>query len=55
VKLRDVINEVTDWWVAIHIATTTAQISWDDALVKREQIRKHVRTWIGEDLLEREL
>jgi hypothetical protein len=50
-KLREVINEVCNWMVAIHLAQKADQISAIDAIRLMASLRNHVRAWLGEDLL----
>ena len=54
-KLRDAIEETTNWCVAIHVAYQRHSIDWLDAMTKMNQIRDHARCLIGHDLLEIEL
>ncbi len=54
-KLRDAINSLADWLRALEVAHVNHEIDFMRYLTGVHQIREHVRAWIGEDLLEREL
>jgi hypothetical protein len=52
--LQALINEVTDWLVAIHLAVVKQLISSADALLMVRQIRDHARAML-DPILELEL